>query len=67
MNTQQMKKKKINMTVTEYAALRGISTQAVRKAIKMSYKLPGVLSHRKSGNVHLLTVQVDQINQTDKS
>jgi hypothetical protein len=55
------------MTVTEYAALRGISTQAVRKAIKMSYKLPGVLSHRKSGNVHLLTVQVDQINQTDKS
>lgn len=64
-----MKKKKINMTVTEYAALRGISTAAVRQAIKMNYKLPGVLSHWKSGNVHLLTVRVDQIKktETDKS
>lgn len=46
----------IPMSTREYADLRGISIQAVNKAIEKDHKLPGVVSHHKSGRYRILMV-----------
>ncbi len=45
-----------DMTVAEYANLRGITPGAVRKAIMMGHNLPGVISRRTFGKSHVLRV-----------
>ena len=44
------------MTIKEYATLRGITEGAVRKAIMMNHKLPGVAGREKFGKSHVLHV-----------
>lgn len=44
------------MTVQQYAKLRGIHDAAVRKAIKLGHKLPGVTRRAKFGKSHVLHV-----------
>jgi len=43
----------------EYAKIRGITQQAVRKAIVNKHKLPGVLKIDKAGKYYLLTITSD--------
>jgi predicted transcriptional regulator len=49
------------MSTREYADLRGITVQAVNKAIENSHKLPGVVSHSKSGRYRILMVDKKKI------
>lgn len=42
------------MTVKEYAKLRGITVQAVTKAIRDGRKLPGIVRVEKYGRYYLL-------------
>lgn len=42
------------ITVAQYATLRGISETAVRQAILRKNHMPGVLSTQKFGKVHVL-------------
>jgi hypothetical protein len=44
------------LTTKQYADLRGISTGAVRKAIKLGHELKGVLRREKFGKSHLFYV-----------
>lgn len=46
----------VPMSTREYADLRGITVQAVNKAIENNHKLPGVVSHSKSGRYRILMV-----------
>lgn len=46
----------MKMTVSQYAALRGIGPSAVRKAIKLGHRLPGVNRREKFGDQHVLYV-----------
>jgi hypothetical protein len=46
----------IPMSTREYADLRGITIQAVNKAIDNNHSLPGVVSHSKSGRYRILMV-----------
>jgi len=43
------------ITVTQYAEIRGISTQAVRKAIKEGWILPGITKVQMFGKTYILT------------
>lgn len=52
------------LTVQDYAALRGITPGAVRKAIKLKHNLPGVTKLSKFGKVHVLTVNEKKINKS---
>lgn len=49
------------MTVQEYAVLRKIGDSAVRKAIKLNHKLPGVVKLEKFGRAHVLHVDKRKI------
>lgn len=49
------------MTVAEYASAREIVPGTVRKAIKLGHALPGVISRRKFGNAHVLTVDPSKL------
>lgn len=49
------------MTTSEYAAFRGIGDAAVRKAIKMKHRLPGVIKMEKFGKVHVLHVNKTKV------
>jgi hypothetical protein len=49
------------MSTREYADLRGISVQAVNKAIGNNHKMPGVVSHSKSGRHKILMVDKKKI------
>lgn len=49
--------KTIEMTVTQFAAFRGVSRQAILKAIKKPRRIVGVVSYRKIGNSYILIVK----------
>lgn len=51
------------MTTAEYAGKRGIGASAVRKAIKMGHKLPGVEKHEKFGRDHVLYVDTKKLKK----
>lgn len=51
----------VPMSTREYADLRGISVQAVNKAIENNHNLPGVISHSKSGRYRILVVDKKKI------
>lgn len=46
----------IKMTVSQYAGERNIGPGAIRKAIKLGHKMPGVVKREKFGNAHVLHV-----------
>jgi len=46
----------MTVTLKEYAAMRGITDAAVRKAIMLGHALPGVTSRKKFGRAHVLNV-----------
>lgn len=56
----------IPMSTREYADLRDISVQAVNKAIENNHKLPGVISHSKSGRYRILMVDKKKIQKKTK-
>jgi hypothetical protein len=56
----------VPMSTREYADLRGISVQAVNKAIENNHSLPGVVSHSKSGRYRILMVDKKKISKKDK-
>ena len=58
----------IPMTTREYADLRGISVQAVNKAIEKKHNMPGVMGHYKSGRNSILMVDKSKLklNRTEK-
>lgn len=49
------------MSVKQYAAARGITEGAVRKAIMKGHRLPGVTRREKFGDQHVLYVSVDKL------
>ncbi len=49
------------MTVKEYAGVRGISDGAVRRAIKFGYALPGVVKMKKFGWAWSLIVDIKKL------
>lgn len=51
------------MGSVEYGKIRGISDAAVRKAINMGHRLPGVVSRLKIGKVHILTVDEKKLEK----
>lgn len=51
----------VRMTVSEYAAKRGITTHAVRKAITLGHRLPGVIESNRFGNFIELYVVENKI------
>jgi len=51
----------MKMTTNQYAAARGITASAVRKAIKLGHKLPGVTRREKFGRDHVLYVDTKKI------
>lgn len=57
------------ITVKEYAELRGITVQAVRKAIRMKHNMPGVQNVDNFGKAHVIRVsdywlrKIKKINQ----
>lgn len=51
------------MTTKQYAAARGITEGAVRKAIKLGHRLPGVTRREKFGTAHVLYVNVDKLSK----
>lgn len=54
-------------TTTEYSKLRGgISLQAISQAIKLGWKMPGVVKIRKIGRFYLLLVQLDKNGKLKK-
>lgn len=53
------------MSTREYADLRGITVQAVNKAIENKHALPGVVSHYKSGRYRILMVDKNKINKNE--
>lgn len=55
------------LTTQEYADLRGITTGAVRKAIKFKQDLPGVLRRKKFGKSHLFYVSAGWVTGRKKS
>lgn len=55
------------MSTREYADLRGISVQAVNKAIENNHSLPGVVSHSKSGRYRILMVDKKKIPKKEKN
>ena len=55
------------MNTEEYAQLRGISQQSVRKSCAMGWNLPGVIEVLpKVGKYWLLKVSVNQIEKKNK-
>lgn len=56
---------KVPMSTREYADLRGITVQAVNKAIENKHALPGVVSHYKSGRYRILMVDKNKINKNE--
>lgn len=52
----------VQMSTREYADIRGISVQAVNKAIEMGHNLPGVVEQKKSGRYRILTVDKRKLN-----
>lgn len=54
----------ITISVSEYAAMRDITPQAVIKAIKKNHRTPGVTEVRKIGNQYILTVNVDVLKNS---
>lgn len=55
------------LTTQEYADLRGITTGAVRKAIKYKQVLPGVLRRKKFGKSHLFYVSAGWVARSKKT
>ena len=53
-----------DISVTEYAKLRGISRTAVNTAILCKYKMKGVKSVSKIGNMNILKVDVSVFDET---
>lgn len=49
------------MTVKDYAQLRGITTPAVYKAIKLGHNMPGVTKVEKFGAAHVLHVDKNKL------
>jgi hypothetical protein len=49
------------MTVKEYSDLRGISPQAVIKAINKKHCVSGLVSHEKFNGVYILYIDVNQV------
>jgi hypothetical protein len=62
-----MAKKKIEqLTPTQYAAIRGVTLQAVTDLIRRNRELPGVLEVKKFGRFYLLDVDVNQLKMKEK-
>jgi len=57
----------MKLTSKQYAAMRGISDAAVRKAIKMGHKLPGVVRREKFGRAHVLIVDAKLIPESKRA
>lgn len=53
----------MRMTTKQYAKARGISEGAVRKAIKLGHRLPGVTRREKFETAHVLYVNVDNLKK----
>jgi len=51
------------ITTQQYAAMRGISDAAVRKAIIKGHKLPGVTARKKFGRAHVLHVDEKKVKE----
>jgi hypothetical protein len=51
---------KVKMTPKEYATKRGITLQAVTKAIRVGSGMPSVIKVENFGRFYLLTVKVDE-------
>ena len=51
---------KVKMTPKEYADKRGITIQAVHKAIKLKHTLPSVAKVENFGRFYVLTVSVNE-------
>jgi hypothetical protein len=49
--------KEVKVTAKEYAESRGISLQAVTKAIRMNHSLPNVKKIEKFGRFYVLTIK----------
>lgn len=47
----------MNISITEYAKMRGISRQCAWKAIKKGHQSPGVKSVKKVGKVFVLNLE----------
>lgn len=52
-----------NMTVKQYAELRGITPQAVGQAIKKGHNLPGVTEVNTFGKAWVLTVDTKAVKK----
>lgn len=55
-----MKQKRL--TVTEYAAIRGVTTQAIRKAIAEKWNMPGINKIEKFGKTWVLTYDKNKVS-----
>lgn len=53
--------KTIELTTTQYAAKRKITSRAVTKAIKDGTRLPGVKSYKRVHQYYLLTVNIKEL------
>jgi hypothetical protein len=51
----------IRTTTAEYATLRGISSRAVRKAIRNGHYMPGVFEVARVGNRYYLQVDKSKV------
>lgn len=51
----------MKMTTKQYAGARGITEGAVRKAIKLGHRLPGVTRREKFGTAHVLYVDIKKM------
>jgi len=54
------------LSITEYADLRGITRQAVLKAIYKGHNLKGVINYKKIGNAYALKCDKDEIILLEK-
>ena len=55
-----------NITVQEYADIRGITPDGVRKAIRRKHNLPGVITTLQFGKVYVIQVPDNYGPKKDK-
>lgn len=55
-----------NLTVQQYADIRKITPDAVRKAIRRKHNLPGVISTQQFGKVYVIQVADNYGGKKDK-
>lgn len=55
------------LSISEYAKLRGVTTQAIINMINRKKELPGVLKIEKIGKMYVLHVNREKIEKSKKS